>query len=158
MKAVVVPALLFCTAGVGALAAQDAVPADPSGARAVWRAAPSKPAEVRSRTLSAPRPTPRATATDELRTLGNLKVLDLREGEAVLRVAGVERTVRPGMLLEHDVVQSITPERMVLVRPERVDQKKGETVIVVDFLGAGRSRVRTYAARDWTAQPPRPAE
>jgi hypothetical protein len=152
-------ALLFCSFCVaGTLAAQDAVPTEPAGARTVWQAAPSTPAEIKSRTLSAPRPPRKTTATDELRALGDIKALDVREGQALLRVDGAERTIRPGMLLGSDRVLSIAPQRMVLVRPEQVDRKKGETLIVVDFLGAGRNRVRTFAARNWTTQRPRPAE
>jgi hypothetical protein len=147
MKAAVVSALLFCTVGVGTLVAQDAVPPDPSGALKVWQAAPTKPPAIEPQTLSAARPTRNVTASDELRTLGDLKLLDAREDEAVLRVDGHEQTIRPGTALGSGVV-----------RPGQVDAKKGETLIVVDFLGAGRSRVRTYAARDWTAQPPKPAE
>jgi hypothetical protein len=99
-----------------------------------------------------------AKDADELRQLGDLKTLDLREGEAIVRVDGAEQTLRPGMRLKGDLVRSISPQRIVLVRPEGVDAKKGETLIVVDILGAGRNRVRVYAARDWTATPPRTAE
>jgi hypothetical protein len=86
--------------------------------------------------------------------LGDIRAIDLRDGEALLRVEGVEQTIRPGMRLKTDVVRSVSPERLVLVRPEGVDEERGETLIIVDFLGAGRTRVRAYATRDWTAQPP----
>lgn len=99
-----------------------------------------------------------STAADGLLVLGDFKALDVREGEAIVRLDGSERTLRPGMQLKGDLVRSISPRRMVLVRPGSTDPKKGETLIVVDFEDAGRSRVRIYAAQNWTATPPMKAE
>jgi hypothetical protein len=149
--------LLVCS---GALAEEAAPPAregeSPSGK--AWRAAPAKPADKTPKMGVARRPRPKAAQSDELRLLGDIKALDLREGEALFRIDGQEQTLRPGMLLKTDLIESITPQRMVLVRPESVDEKKGETLIIVDFLGPGRSRVRMYAARNWTSKPLRPVE
>lgn len=157
------PALVFSLLVCGGALAEEQPSALPRGAAAsggaIWRAAAPKPVELKSKTVVAPLPSRKPAApSDELRTLGDLKALDVREGEALLRVDGVERTIRPGMRLRDDVVQSITPQRMVLLRPKHVDEKKGEALVIVDFLGPGRSRVRTYASRDWTARPPRSAE
>jgi hypothetical protein len=136
-----------------------APPGDRTGtAEKVWRGDPGQPHDRTPKRVAVPAPAAKAVATDELRQLGDVRALELREGEALLRVDGVELTIRPGMRLKTDLVKSISPKRMVLLRPEGVDAKKGETLIVVDVLGAGRSRVRMYTARDWTARPPRSEE
>jgi hypothetical protein len=143
------------------------VPAEEQAARTDSRGAQGKTL------VSAPRPkapdrTPKrglarvvrrnAAAVSDLRLLGNVKALEVKDGEALLRVDGVDQTIRPGMFLKTDMVQAITPKRMVLVRGEGTDDRKGETLIIVEFLGAGQSRVWMYATRDWTARPPRPVE
>jgi hypothetical protein len=144
----------------GVLAEEPAAPRRAGGASSgrVWRAAPAKPIDNAPKAGVAQRVRPKAGPADELRLLGDLKALDVRDGEALFRVDGQEQKLRPGMLLKTDVIQSITPQRMVLLRPETVDDKKGETLIIVDFVGPGRNRVRMYAARDWTARPLRPVE
>jgi hypothetical protein len=143
----------------GSVLAEEAKPPegeDSSGK--VWRVAPAKPIDKSPKVGVARRPRPKAVASDELRRLGDIKALDLREGEALFRIDGREETLRPGMLLKTDRIESITPTRMVLLRPEGVNEKMGETLIIIDFLGPGRSRVRMYAARNWTDKPLKRAE
>jgi hypothetical protein len=124
----------------------------------VMSAAPAQPAATPEKQAVARR-SPRTTAAaDDVRVLGDVKVLGMATGEARLRVDGTEQTLKPGMLLKTDMVKSITPQRMVLLRPDGVDGRKGETLIFVDVLAGGRTRVRTYAARNWSARAPKPVE
>lgn len=152
--------LALALMGASALAEEAVAPnREGDGASGkVWRVAPTKPADKTPKAGVARRLRPKAVASDQLRQLGDIKALDLREGEALFRVDGQEQTLRPGMFLKTDRIESITPQRMVLLRPETVNEKMGETLIIVDFLGPGRSRVRMYAARNWTATPLRPVE
>jgi len=151
-------ALAFLSAGV--LAGEAAPPAregeSPSGK--AWRAAPTKPVDKTPKVGVARRARPMAAPSDELRQLGDIKALDVRDGEALFRIDGHEQTLRPGMLLKTDLIKSITPKRIVLLRPETVNERMGETRIIIDFIAPGRSRVRMYAARNWTARPLRPTE
>jgi hypothetical protein len=124
----------------------------------VPRGATAQPPDTTRKPMVARRVPRSAAAVDDLRLLGDIKVLGMAEGEARLRVDGVEQSIRPGMLLKTDVVKSISPQRMVLVRPEAVDTRKGETLIIVDVLDGGRTRVRMYATRNWTARPRLPLE
>ncbi len=124
----------------------------------VWGAAPAKPAGTAPKAGVARRPRPKAGPSDELRLLGDVKVLDVKDGEALFRIDGQEQTLRPGMLLKSDLIKAITRQRMVLLRPESVDEQKGETRIIVEFVAPGRNRVRMYAARNWTSRPLRPVE
>jgi hypothetical protein len=152
--------LALALMSAGALAEEPAAPQregeDSSGK--AWRVAPAKPADTTPKAGVAQRLPAEAVPSDQLRRLGDLKALDVREGEALFRVDGKEQTLRPGMLLKTDRIRSITPQRMVLVRPETVNETMGETLIIIDFLGPGRNRVRMYAARNWTARPLRPVE
>jgi hypothetical protein len=151
-------AALVCTCS-GVLAEEQVPPrreGDTSPGK-VRHVAPVKPVDKAPRIGVAQRPRLRGPA-DELGQLGDIKALDVRDGAALFRIDGHEQTLRPGMLLKTDVIKSITPQRMVLVRPESVNEKMGETRIIVDFIGPGRNRVRMYAARDWTARRLRPAE
>ncbi len=147
-------------AGAGVLAEEPAARTDSGGAQGntVLSVPRTKPPETTPKRASARRARRSAAAVRDLRVLGDVKALEVKEGEALLRVDGVEQTVRPGMLLKTDVIQAITPRRMVLVRPEGVDAHRGETLIIVEFTGAGQSRVSMYATRDWTARQPRPVE
>jgi len=164
--------VLVLVAAAGASGAEEVVKpkqATPSRARPVgngaekrWAVVPQEPLDRTPKRVAAPAKVARKKGDDlgvnELRLLGDIKVLELREEEALLRVDGVEQMIRSGGHLKAHLVKSVSPERLVLVRPEGVDAERGETLIVVDFLGAGRSRVRMYAARDWTARPPRLTE
>lgn len=123
----------------------------PSGK--VWGAAPPKPTDITPKAVTALRPKFAAVAEDGLGKLGSVKVLDVREGEALLRIDGQEKRLRPGDMLKTDRIESISPERIVLLRPAEVDERKGETLIIVDLLGPGRSRMRMYAERNWMARP-----
>jgi hypothetical protein len=154
---VLVALLLVCS---GVLAAEPAARTDSRGAQGkTLVSAPRPKAPDRTPKRGVARVVQRnAAAISDLRLLGNIKVLEVKDGEALLRVDGVNQTIRPGMLLKTDMVQAITPKRMVLVRGEGTDDRKGETLIVVEFGGAGQSRVWMYATRDWTARPPRPVE
>ncbi len=124
----------------------------------VWSRPKVKAVDRTPKRVAVQRVPPSIGQVDGLRRLGDVKALDVRDGEALFRIDGREQRLKPGMLLKTDVVKSITPQRMVLVRPENVDEKRGETLIIIDFSGPGRSRVRMYATRDWTARPVRPVE
>ncbi len=165
------PALVVCLLGLAAgVFAEQPVPKAPKAkgedAAKAWAAAPSAPVDRAPKPGAAPAVAHTATAkaataqtsADERRLLGDLKTLEARDGEALVRIEGVEQTIRPGMQTKLGRVESISPQRLVLLRAAAEDPKKGETRVVIDLLGAGRRRVRIYASRDWTAEPPRPAE
>ena len=139
-----------------------AEPAQTSGtsqaAPVVMRAVPARSTDAAPKPTLVSRRAPIATTVDDVRVLGDIKVLGLANGEARLRVDGVEQILKPGMLLKTDTVKSITPQRMVLLRPDGVDAQKGETLIIVNLLAGGRTRVRSFAARDWAARSPKPVE
>ncbi len=132
------------------------------GAARVWAAAPSAPVDRASKAGAAPvaaaqKGTAQAAA-DDLHRLGDLKTLKVGDGEALVVIEGVQQTIRPGMRTKLGLVESVSPQRLVLLRTAAEDPKKGDTRVIVDLLGGGRNRVRIYASRDWTVERPRPAE
>jgi hypothetical protein len=147
--------LALVLAGGGVWAAEAPPPrlegGDPADS-VLWAPRP-KPMDRTRKAAVAQRMARQERPSDELGLLGDLKALDVRDDQALFRVDGQEQTLRPGDSLKGDVVKSITPKRMVLLRSEAQNEKMGETLIIIDFLAPGRTRVRMYAARDWTARP-----
>ena len=125
---------------------------------AVFERPEDPPVDPKPQLVTMPRTPIPPVMEDGLRRLGDVKALDLRQGEGVFRVDGVEVTLRAGDMLKTDLVEFVSPERLVLRRPATVDEKKGETVIIVDFVGPGRSRVREYASRNGMVKPSRLVE
>jgi hypothetical protein len=132
--------------------------ASPGRKPAVLLRAEDLPFDTTPKATRARRPPIPPVMEDGMRRLGDVKVLDLREGEGVFRVDGVEVTLRAGDKLKTDLVEFVCPDRLVLRRPATVDEKKGETVIIIEFVGPGRSSVQEYASRSWTAKPKQPVE
>jgi hypothetical protein len=77
----------------------------------------------------------------------NLRALATAEGEAHLIVDGAPRTVRPGDQVGSDVVKSISPGRMVLVRPASRTRSEALVIVTFDAKGLGQSVVL------WTKDP-----
>ena len=78
--------------------------------------------------------------------LEGVQALSIGEGEARLRLAGGERTVRPGVAIGADVVKSIIPGQMVLTRNRSGGE--GIATVVVKFDEQGRGRVRVLYLTD----------
>ncbi len=100
--------------------------------------------------LAADRPAPSAPSKAS-GTLETLKPLSMKEGEAQVLVDGVEQTIRPGSLIGKDVVKSVDPGQMVLLRPASAGYPGGEATVVVTFGEKGTSNVRVYWTKDPTA-------
>jgi hypothetical protein len=77
--------------------------------------------------------------------LKNLQPVNLRDGEAQVRLDGVVRTVREGDALGTDVVRSVESNRLVLARSEGSGR---ESTVIVTFDAQGTSRVRVYSTQD----------
>jgi hypothetical protein len=69
-----------------------------------------------------------------------VRVLSVRSGEARLALATGERVVRVGDRVGTDVVRSIEPGRIVLIRPG-----PPEATVVVSFDGPGPGRIRVLS-------------
>ena len=78
-------------------------------------------------------------------TLKNLEALSLRDGEARVRLDGIDYTLRPGDTIAGDVVRRVEATRIVLARPEG---DKREAIVIVTFDGQGRARVRVFGTLD----------
>jgi hypothetical protein len=96
-------------------------------------------------------PPSRATAA---RAASPYVALSTAEGEARLRVAGVEAVVRPGSVLGQDVVKSVAPGRIVLTRAAR-PEAGGEALVIINFDAQGKGRETVVWTKDPTARPPK---
>jgi hypothetical protein len=90
------------------------------------------------------------THTRQGAVLAGVRALALAEGEARLVVNGVERTVREGDVLRGDLVKSVAPGRMVLLRAAGDEER----LVIVTFDARGEGRERAILARDPSAAEP----
>jgi hypothetical protein len=81
-------------------------------------------------------------------SLRNLRLVQLREGEAEVTLIGARQTLRPGDAIGEDVVRRVDTARIVLGRPEAGG---AEATVLVTFDAKGQARVRIYTTRDSTA-------
>jgi len=120
---------------------------DPGRTKAVPSPVPLDAAPRRVTVPGAPSP---ARDSAETSALKGVQALAVTAGQARLRLAAGERTVRPGDLIGTDVLRRIEPGRLVLARAQK---DGGEATVVVTFDDAGRGRVRVYYGSDPTASP-----
>lgn len=79
-----------------------------------------------------------------------LRVLSASEDEATVELDGRTEVVRPGSTLGTDTVKSISPDRLVLLRPSA----DGDDALVIVSVGPeGRTRARTFWTRDPSTPP-----
>ncbi len=93
-------------------------------------------------------PPSRAGDSADAGALRGAQALAMKEGEARVRLAEGERTVRPGDTIGVDVVKSINPGQVVLVRGRTATDPEGSATVVVKFDEQGRSQVRVYYLKD----------
>lgn len=89
----------------------------------------------------------------ELDQRTRMRALTFAEDEATVEVGGRTEVLRPGSRLGDDVVKSISPGRLVLLRPEEVDGDRREAIVLVTFDAAGEARTQVF----WTHDPSTPA-
>jgi hypothetical protein len=77
--------------------------------------------------------------------------LALSDDEATVELDGRRQVVRPGSRLGDDIVKSISPGRLVLIRPAKPEDPGGEALVVVTFDPEGRGRSQVFWTRDPTA-------
>ncbi len=99
----------------------------------------SQPGPVRARVADGAR-----TAAAPGGELSGLRAVTLREGEAVVSLAGVTRSVRPGDALGSTTVKSVGSDRIVLVR-NPPSGAGAPTFVVIRFGPGGQASARTYA-------------
>ena len=80
--------------------------------------------------------------------LKGIRALDLKPGEARVLVEGSERTLHVGDAIGEDVVKSIEPGRIVLVRSPKPGNPEGDALVWVDFDSSGASVVRVVLMKD----------
>lgn len=124
----------------------------PTGAAAPESGAPP-PLEVSTepkpaRGLIDPPKRPRPAALD---VEPSLRALSFSGDEATVDVRGQNQVLRPGSRLGDDVVKSVSPGRLVLVRPEIVDGETREAIVLVTFDAAGEATTRVFRTHDPTA-------
>jgi hypothetical protein len=73
------------------------------------------------------------------------------EDEATVDLEGRREVLRSGSRLGDDVVKSVSPGRLVLLRPEVVDGETRETIVLVTFDAAGEATTRVFWTHDPTA-------
>jgi len=86
--------------------------------------------------------------------LKGIRALDLKPGEARVIVDGSERVLHVGDAIGGDVVKSIEPGRIVLVRSPKPGDAEGEALVWVDFDPNGASLVRVMLLEDPTPKAP----
>ena len=112
----------------------------------------------------APDLTPKAAAVPRVASSGRdsgdasglkgVQAVSIKEGEARLRLAAGERTVRPGDTIGPDLVKTVTPGQIVLLRTASAENREGTGTVVVRFDAAGHGRVRVYYEKDTSNPPP----
>ena len=83
----------------------------------------------------------------------SLRAVSLAEGEATVELDGRRQVVRPGLRLGDDTVKSVSEERLVLARPSRPGEGRGDILVVVTFDAEGNGRTRVF----WAVDPETPA-
>lgn len=112
---------------------------------------PPIPVDRAPKLVKIPGPPPsRAGDSADAGALRGAQALAMKEGEARLRLAEGERTVRPGDTIGVDVVKSINPGQVVLLRGGTATDPEGSATVVVKFDKQGRSQVRVYYLKDPT--------
>ena len=86
--------------------------------------------------------------------LKGARALDLKPGEARVIVGGSERVLHVGDAIGDDVVKSIDPGRIVLIRSPKPGNPKGDALVWVDFDPNGASLVRVMLLEDPTPKAP----
>ena len=86
--------------------------------------------------------------------LKGARALDLKLGEARVIVGGSERVLHVGDAIGDDVVKSIDPGRIVLIRSPKPGNPKGDALVWVDFDPNGASLVRVMLLEDPTPKAP----
>jgi hypothetical protein len=136
-KAILLTGVLAMLAAV--TAAQGLVPLNP----------PPIPVDPTPKVVKMAGPAPsRAGDSPDAGALRGVQALSLKQGEARLRLADGERTLRPGDAIGADVVKSIEPGQMVLVRAGATPAAEATATVVVKFDELGRGRVRVYHLKD----------
>jgi len=105
----------------------------------------SRPARGRIEEPNAP-----ATPSDSLPVV-SLRRVSLAEGEGTVEIDGRREVVRSGSRLGNDIVKSVSPEQLVLARPPKEGDQRGETLVIVTFDADGEARSRVFRARDISA-------
>jgi hypothetical protein len=85
--------------------------------------------------------------------LAGLRAVSLREGSAVVALAGATRPVRPGERIGAALVKAIGADRIILERSDGPGGT-GTATLVVTFGPGGEARVRTYAPMSARTPPP----
>lgn len=87
--------------------------------------------------------------------LAGLRAVSLREGSAVIALAGATRPVRPGERIGSALVKAIGADRVVLEMPDGSGEPGTKAAtLVVTFGPGGEARVRTYAPMGARMPPP----
>jgi len=124
-------------------------PSAPPGPGLVPLDPPPLPVDGTPKRVKLPGPPPsRGGDSAEAAALTAVLALSISEGEAHLRLASGERTVRPGDAIGADVVKSIIPGQMVLTRGATAGSAQGTATVVVKFDEHGRGRVRVFHTAD----------
>jgi hypothetical protein len=80
-----------------------------------------------------------------------LRAISFGEGEATVDVGGRTEVLRPGSRLGADVVKSVSPGRLVLLRPEEVDGERHEALVLVTFDATGTAKTQVFWTHDHSA-------
>ena len=86
--------------------------------------------------------------------LSGARAIRIGEDEATLVIQGVTQVVKIGDQIGTDLVKSISPGRMVLLRPASAGAAAGESIVIVQFDPQGRTQILVLASRDTTAKAP----
>lgn len=87
--------------------------------------------------------------------LAGVRAVQIDDTQARLVIQGVERVVKAGDLIGADIVKSISPGRVVLLRPAAAAGAGGESLVILQFDPQGRTQVLVIASKDTTAKAPR---
>src|SRR5262245_47630741 len=129
--------------------AQQPTPS-PSPSGLELKRAPMPPVTTGTVTATAPGPRPSLGTSADAGALKELRAVSVGSGEARVSLRGAARTLRPGGVIEGDVVKAIGDGRIVRARPE---PGGGESTVGVAFDAQGRASVRVIGLRDRTAPP-----
>jgi hypothetical protein len=100
------------------------------------------------------RPASKASPGPEIAYLKDARMLRLRKGEALARIDGRERLLRPGDVVGTDVVKEVGEDAIIFVRPETSGDPRGSALIVWRQGSDGRGRVRVFWSKNHLSAPP----
>lgn len=112
------------------------------------------PPDRTPKAAAVPRVAPAGRDSGDALGLKGVQALSIKEGEARLRLAAGERTVRPGDAIGPDIVKTVTPGQIVLLRTASTEKRLEAATVVVRFDSAGRGRVRVYYEKETSPPPP----